>query len=311
VKPGQKTYARIVLREPALLVPRDRFIIRMFSPVVTIGGGEVLDTAAIRYRRTDDVPARLSILAAGELPDRVALLVREASYGVSFRDLVARLGLMPAELEKAAAPGRFAVVRSPPPWLIDAEWFQARTRRMVDAVREFHRTQPLAPGIAKQDLRSRELPESPPFLIDALLEAAKEIVVEGENVRLRSHKLVLKQDEEQARGAIERAFEQSGLAVPGVAEVLAKSGVETARARPLLQILLREKKLVRVNEEFVFHHTAIRKLREIVAGHRAERFNVAAFKDWTGISRKYAIPLLEYLDREHVTRREGDERLVL
>jgi selenocysteine-specific elongation factor len=66
-----------------------------------------------------------------------------------------------------------------------------------------------------------------------------------------------------------------------------------------------------VSEDLVFHHAAIGKLRELLAAHKGKRFNVAAFKEWTGISRKYAIPLLEFLDREHVTRREGDERLVL
>jgi selenocysteine-specific elongation factor len=135
--------------------------------------------------------------------------------------------------------------------------------------------------------------------------------VEGENVRLRSHRVVLKEDEEQARGKIEVAFGQAGLAVPAVAEVLAKSGVEAGRARSLLQILIREKRLVRVSEDLVFHHEAIGKLRQLLAAHKGQRFNVATFKEWTGISRKYAIPLLEFLDREHVTRREGDERLVL
>jgi len=136
-------------------------------------------------------------------------------------------------------------------------------------------------------------------------------VVEGENVRLASHRLVLKQDEEQARAAIESAFEQAGLAVPALPDVLAKSGVEAARARSLLQILLREKRLVRVSDDLVFHHTAMEKLRAMLSAHKAARFNVGTFKDWTGISRKYAIPLLEYLDRERVTRREGDERVVL
>jgi selenocysteine-specific elongation factor len=155
------------------------------------------------------------------------------------------------------------------------------------------------------------LPDSPAFLIDAILAEEKQIAVEGENVRLASHKLVLKQDEEQARAAIERAFEQAGLAVPGLPDVLAKSGVETARARSLLQILLREKRLVRVSDDLVFHHTAMERLRTMLAARQAARFNVGTFKDWTGISRKYAIPLLEYLDRERVTRREGDERVVL
>jgi selenocysteine-specific elongation factor len=123
--------------------------------------------------------------------------------------------------------------------------------------------------------------------------------------------VTLKEDEEQARGAIERAFADAGLAVPAVAEVLAKAGVDFARARTLMQILLRERKLVKISDDLVFHDSAIAKLRELLSGRKAERFNVAAFKEWTGISRKYAIPLLEYLDREHVTRRVGDERLVL
>src|SRR6185436_19746798 len=122
---------------------------------------------------------------------------------------------------------------------------------------------------------------------------------------------VLKEDEEQARGAIERAFEEAGLSTPALADVLAKSGVEAARARRLLEILLREKRLVRISEDLVFHRLAIDSLRRMLAPRKAQRFNVGTFKEWTGISRKYAIPLLEYLDREHVTRREGDERLVL
>jgi selenocysteine-specific elongation factor len=96
-----------------------------------------------------------------------------------------------------------------------------------------------------------------------------------------------------------------------VPEVLAKSGVEAGRARSLLQILIRERRLIRISEDLVFHRSAIENLRHLLAGRKAVRFGVGAFKDWTGISRKYAIPLLEYLDREHITRREGDERLVL
>ena len=148
-------------------------------------------------------------------------------------------------------------------------------------------------------------------MLDALLAADKRIAVEGDIVRLATHKLVLREEEERASEAIERAFEQAGLAVPSVAETLNRSGVELKRARSILQILIREKKLVRVTEELVFHRTAIGSLKDLLAAHRTERFGVASFKDWTGISRKYAIPLLEYLDRERVTRREGDERVVL
>ena len=321
LKPGQRAWARIVLREPALLLPGDRFIIRMFSPVVTIGGGVVLDTAGIRYRKGDRVAERLRTLAEAPAADRVALLVRESKYGMGMAELVARTGLLEHEIQAAAAPersrdrqGAVPIVlffNHPQPWFVDRPWFQASRDKLARVLREFHQKNPLLPGIPKQDLRGRELPDSPPFLIDAILAQEKQIVVEGENVRLASHKLVLKQDEEQARAAIERAFEQAGLAVPAVPDVLAKSGVETARARSLLQILLREKRLIRVSDDLIFHHSAMETLRKLLAAHKAARFNVGTFKDWTGVSRKYAIPLLEYLDRERVTRREGDERLVL
>jgi selenocysteine-specific elongation factor len=196
-------------------------------------------------------------------------------------------------------------------WYVDAGWFRLARGKLVDAVRTFHRQNPLAPGIAKQDLRAREMPRVPPFLLDALLAGASEIAVEGETVRLRSHSVVLQEDEERARAAIERTFETAGLAVPTMAEALAKSGVETRRARTLLEILVRQKRLLRINEELVFHVSAIERLRQILLPRKAQRFGVGEFKEWTGISRKYAIPLLEYLDREHITRREGDRRLVL
>jgi selenocysteine-specific elongation factor len=312
--PGQRGWARIALREPALLLPGDRFIIRMFSPVVTIGGGVVLDTGGRRYRKTDRVAERLRTLAEAPEAERVALLVRESKYGMGMAELVARTGLTERQIEaitRRDGQGAVLYFAQPQPWFADRAWFQSVREKLLRAVREFHRKNPLLPGIPKQDLRGRELPDSPPFLIDAILAEEKQIAVEGENVRLAGHKLVLKQDEEQARAAIERAFEQAGLAVPGVPDVLAKSGVEAGRARSLLQILLREKRLIRVGDDLVFHHTAMEKLRALLAAHKAARFNVGTFKDWTGISRKYAIPLLEYLDRERVTRREGDERVVL
>jgi selenocysteine-specific elongation factor len=307
--PGSTAYVRLVLREPALLLPGDRFIIRRFSPVVTIGGGVVVDVE--RSPKSADVRARLDVLAASDTAARIALLVREAEFGLGMADLVARTGLAEAEIAAAAARAPLVALVQPQPWYVDRAWFHSVRDRLVKAVREFHRAQPMLPGVPRQDLRSRQLPGAPPFLLDALLAASNELAVEGETVRLRGHAPVLKEEEEQARSAIERAFEQAGLATPGVAEVLAKSGVEARRARTLLEILLREKRLVRISEELVFHQSALEKLRRELGARRPARFNVAAFKQWTGISRKYAIPLLEYLDRAHVTRREGDERLIL
>jgi selenocysteine-specific elongation factor len=306
LQPGAAGYARIVLREPALLLPGDRFIIRMFSPVVTIGGGTVVDIGERRYRRSENPAERLDILASNDHPARIAQLVRESKFGMSISELIARTGLQPGVLAKT--PVKQLI---PQQWLVNPAWFQSARDRLVQAVRQFHTKNPLLPGIAKQDLRSRELPDAPPFLMDELLTDAKDLAIEGETVRSRAHKVTFKEDEEQARAKIERAFEIAGLAVPAVAEVLAKSGVEAARARTLLALLLRENRLTRISADLVFHRSALDNLRELLAAHKSQRFNVTAFKEWTGVSRKYAIPLLEYLDRERITRREGDERLVL
>jgi selenocysteine-specific elongation factor len=303
LEPGGWAYARVILSEPALLLPGDRFIVRMFSPVVTIGGGTVLDSGARRYRRKESAAARLDILAHGSLEERAALLVRESPYGIGISELTARLG--------AVVPRSGAYLQLEQPHLVDRAWFEGMSSRLTDVLRLFHQANPLLPGMPKEDLRSRELPDSPGFLLDTILAKSPGVVLEGDVVRLASHRVVLKRDEEAALAAMERLFLQAGLKVPSVAEVLANSGVEPARARSLFQILLREKRLVRVAEDMAVHVSVIPALRDLLAGRKGQRFSVSDFKEWTGVSRKYAIPLLEYLDRERATRREGDQRVVL
>jgi len=132
-------------------------------------------------------------------------------------------------------------------------------------------------------------------------------------VRLLGREVRLNPEESAAREQIVKAFAQAGLAVPSAREVLAGLRLDRARAQKILQLLLKEGELVKLAEDLVFHRSALARLRELAVKYksRSNRLNVAAFKEITGLSRKYAIPLLEYLDREHVTRREGDERVIL
>jgi selenocysteine-specific elongation factor len=275
--------------------------------VVTIGGGVVLDIASPR-RSTGE---RLAALEKGGPRERVALLTAESRYGRGLPDLAARTGLLESEIAAAARDAGLVVLSEPQFWALDPKWLASKLDSFQQTLKAFHRQKPLAPGMPKGELRGRELPDAPPFLMDALLLRARTIVAEGETIRLAAHKVSLRQDEQEATAKIEAAFESAGLAVPSTNDVLAKSGVEPARARTLLQILIRDKKLVRVSEDLVFHATAVQRLHELLASHKGSRFGVPEFKDWTGISRKYAIPLLEFLDRERVTRRDGDSRIVL
>jgi len=311
LQPGQTAWARIVLREPALVLPGDRFIIRMFSPVVTIGGGTVVDLAPRRYRRDERPGERLSVLASGGIAQRLALMVREARYGVAVREIVARTGWMTAEVEQAARQAELVLIRQAEPWLVSETLIEGAVKNLREALEQYHRAQPLKPGIPKEELRNRLLPRAPGFLLDCVLNRSPGIIAEADTVRLVTHRVALQPEEEQAMAAIERAFEKAGLAVPAPAQVLAQSGIEAVRARALLEMLLREGKLVRVGDELIFHAAALDRLRRTIAARKGERFGVAQFKQWTGVSRKYAIPLLEYLDRERLTRREGDLRVVL
>jgi selenocysteine-specific elongation factor len=302
MQPGTRAHVRFALRDPLLLLPGDRFIVRMFSPVVTIGGGVVLDIDAPPRIRRADLDRRLSALETG---DRVAILVGESKFGIGIPEVVARTGMLASEIKESPAWVRLAET-----WLMAPAALESLTARLRETLKDSHKKNPLQPGLAKEELRSRELAGAPPFLLDAVIARAKDLVAEGDIVRLASHRVALKQDEEEAVAKIEALFRDAGLAVPSTTEVLAKSGVETARARSLLQILLKNRRLVRVGDELIYHHTAIESLRKILGERKGLRFSVPEFKDWTGVSRKYAIPLLEFLDRERLTRREGDSRTV-
>ncbi|MBL8177476.1 MAG: selenocysteine-specific translation elongation factor [Bryobacterales bacterium] len=308
IEPGTKGYARLALREAALLLPGDRFILRMFSPVVTIAGGAVLDIAP--PRKLSNAPERLSALESASIPERIRIFVREAPLGASIAALVARTGLTEKELRAAIAAAKLHAMEDHQ-WVLDPQilaGIQARVKKTLSA---FHSQNPLQPGLSKEVLRSRDLAGSPPFFVDALLRITPGIAADGEVIRLSSHKLTLKGDEEQALKKIEDAFAGAGLTVPSAQEVLKACGVDAVRARSLLQILFRDKRVIKVAEDLLFHPSALDTLRQLLAARKGTRFSVPEFKDWTGVSRKYAIPLLEYLDRERITRRDGDSRVIL
>ncbi len=301
VRPGSRNWVRLVLREPALLLPGDRFIIRMFSPVTTIGGGHVVDTGAASYRKMGVASERLQVLDSGTTAERVALLAGDSRSGASVKAIADRLA-MTEEAVRAPVPG-IQLLRAED-WLVTRMHLAEHRAQLIEQVRSFHQSNPLLPGIPKASLAL------PAAVIPELLRSTAELMAEHDVVRLRSHKLVLREDETAARGVIENAFASAGLTVPPLAEVLAQSGIEDKRAKSILQLLLREQRLVKVSNELVFHADALAGLHRELAQRKGARISVGDFKDLTGISRKYAIPLLEYADREKWTRRDGDARIV-
>jgi selenocysteine-specific elongation factor len=322
--PGGRGYAQVRLANPGLFLPGDRFILRQFSPVVTIGGGVVLDNLPSKHLLSDPgVAEYLAIMENGtdeERLERLVFEVREASISA----LTARMGRSEKELgrlgQNLEARKRLFILGKPASVFVHADHFQDVASRVVGQLEDFHARNPLTAGIAKEDLRGRVLDKTrrlpSPAVFDALLQGLKEkgkIEIIGEVVRRAGRQITLNPEEVAAQEQITRAFEVAGLAVPSVPEVLARLKVDRTRAEKILQKLLKEKVLVKVAADLVFHQSALTRLRELLVRQKAKnnRINVGIFKEITGLSRKYAIPLLEFLDRERVTRREGDERIIL
>ena len=185
---------------------------------------------------------------------------------------------------------------------------------IIGAVAGFHRKNPLVAGISKEELRDQARTSSEVFTdaLDALVRDRK-LEVAAEIVHLPGRGVVMKDEEAESQKIIERAFASAGLKVPALKDVLAGLKVDKARAQKIVTLLLRDKVLVKISEDLVFHRDALQDLRKRMSSEKTKspKIDVARFKDMTGVTRKYAIPLLEYLDREHVTRRVGDERVIL
>jgi selenocysteine-specific elongation factor len=326
MEPGATGFVQLRLSEPGLFVPGDRFIIRQFSPVTTIGGGGVLDNAPPKHRPGDPATLEsLHVLERGEPEARIELLAQRAGEATPAA-MAARTGWKPAEVLRVAksleAQKRLVLLGQPPSLLVHSAHFEGLAKLLLEQLEKFHAANPLVAGLPKDEMRAklavggaaRALPS--PALLNALLQILAmqgRIDVQGETVRLGGRTIQLSAEEVAARDHIAAAFEQAGLAVPSAREVLANLRLDRARAEKLLRMLVKENVLHKVTEDLIFHQSALRELREILARRKAQnnRLGVADFKELTGLSRKYAIPLLEYLDREHVTRREGDERIIL
>jgi len=313
LKPGDAAYAQLRLAEPILLLPGDRFIVRQFSPVVTIGGGVVLDASpATRKQRVEDSIAFLKIMREGS-PEQVlaARASRRGAIGLRLDDIPGEMNIRREEATKLAAKAGLVWCD---PLLVAPSAFAEIKADVLLALKKFHDANPLVAGMSKEELRDR-IKLGPEVFYAVLGKSVEEnkLEVAGELVHLPGRGVVMKDEEAESKKTIEQAFASAGLKVPSLKEVLAGLKVDRIRAQKIVTLLLRDKVLIKISEELVFHQSALMDLRQKIAALKATapKIDVARFKDMTGVSRKYAIPLLEYLDRERVTRRVGDERVIL
>jgi len=313
LKPGDETYAQLRFAQPMLLLPGDRFIVRQFSPVGTIGGGVMLDASPpTRKQRAEDAIAFLRIMRDGS-PEEVlgARAARRGAIGLRLDDIPGEMNIRREEAAKLAAKAGLVWCN---PVLVAPSAFAEVKADVLRALKKFHDANPLVAGMSKEELRDR-IKVGPEVFHSVLGNLAEErkLEVAGELVHLPGRGVVMKDEEAESKQIIEQAFASAGLKVPSLKEVLAGLKVDKVRAQKIVTLLLRDRVLIKISEDLVFHQSALIDLRHKIAALKttAPKIDVAGFKDMTGVSRKYAIPLLEYLDRERVTRRVGDERVIL
>ncbi|HKR21594.1 MAG TPA: selenocysteine-specific translation elongation factor [Pyrinomonadaceae bacterium] len=323
---GRSGLAQVRLEAPIVAVHGDRFILRSYSPQQTIAGGVILDPFAVKHRGKDMAQTRLLLRSLSE-EDRVMKFVAfvrgSGERGLRLSDTAAATGWTDAVLAKLASQAKKdeSVIDAGGVYLA-SESFERLSRAVLDELERHHKREPLARGMLRETLREKVFAHSLPELFGAViarLEAGKAVVSEKDIIRLASHSVGLSEQDTQLSNRIEEVYRSAGVEAPAIEEVLTRAGVTLAQrtqARKILHLLVDGRKLVRIQNELFMHAEVVAELKSKLLTYASQNepqrlIDVPTFKQLAGVSRKYAIPLLEYFDREQVTRRAGDKRIIL
>ncbi|RPI09041.1 MAG: selenocysteine-specific translation elongation factor, partial [Zetaproteobacteria bacterium] len=321
LRPGGRSFVHLRLEKPSAALPGDRYVVRSYSPAVTIGGGSILDPNPPRARRTRaKLIEHLRVLEQGRPTERVERHLLASGFApTTVEDLRARCNLDRAAVSDAIrelVEGGRAVQVGPKEGagILHAERVDALEADVRGRLADFHAKEPLKDGLAKEELRSRlpeQLPPGTYVWMLGRLTAAGTIAVERDKVRLAGFRPKLSATEEELKTKIEAAFRGAGFQPPSVDAVLGDLKVDRKLAQAVFRRLVDDGMLVRVGEDVFLHRDSHRAMRDRVVEHLQSRpsINVGTMKELFGVSRKYAIPFLEHLDAIRITRRQGDERV--
>ncbi|MCW5961923.1 MAG: selenocysteine-specific translation elongation factor [Pyrinomonadaceae bacterium] len=324
---GQSDFAQLRLEIPVAAVLGDRLIIRSYSPQITIAGGRVLDSTAVKHRKRsiEKVRSFLTELSTFENdPGRsLELFIEKARRaGTELSDLKAQTGWKTSILQKAvndrAAAGSIVEADR---YFLSSEAFQLLEQRTLELIADFHDREPLAKGISRETLREKLHPNLPAEIFKAVLAGLekKDEIRAKDVVMLSSHDTELTGEDSAIFDRLKKIYATAGFEPPKLDEALADAGTGTKRnaahIRKIFQLLLDQNEVAKISEEFYFKREKIdelvAKLQDFAQNSADRLIDVAEFKEIAGVSRKYAIPLLEYFDREAITRRAGDKRLIM
>ncbi|HEX7296347.1 MAG TPA: SelB C-terminal domain-containing protein, partial [Pyrinomonadaceae bacterium] len=323
---GKSGLVQLRLEAPVVALHNDHFVIRSYSPQETIAGGVVLHPFAIKHRGKDLSRTR-RLLEQLDESDRQrkfqAFVEFSGNRGIRLTDLAAATGWSDEVLERTSADARSAPSSIGAAGVfLSAEIFKSYCDQAREELERFHKREPLARGLLRETLREKVFAHAAPEIfasVIAALESQKVLVSDKETVRAASHSVDLSEQDQGLRQKFEETYRKAGVEAPSIEELMTQAAVpaaQRAHARKVLQLLIDGGKIVRVQGDMLMDAAALeglkQKLQKYGATNEPDRLiDVAAFKELAGVSRKYAIPLLEYFDRARVTRRAGDKRIIL
>lgn len=327
LQPGESAGIQLLLEEPVVAWPGDKYVIRSYSPVITIGGGTVLGNVSLKKRKrlTDkdraDNRAIFSVLENGNLTDRILLLLKEnGTKGLNFDQLAIRLGLFGKHLKKALneplSTKKMVVVDSATQRYLERDVAEGVIATIVQRLEKFHEDNPLQGGISKEGLRSEigRLVDQKVFTycLNELIRQDK-VVQEDSLVRMASHTVALKADEEELQRELLEWYEGKGLTTATLKETMEEFGdYPENQVKEVIALLLRREQLIKISESLLYFKKTIDELTEKVIAFMQQEGEIDAprFKEMTGLTRKFSIPILEYFDRIKLTYRVEDKRIL-
>jgi selenocysteine-specific elongation factor len=319
LEPGETCFAQIRLNEPTALLRDDRYVLRSYSPIRTIGGGRALNTLPRKKKRfSKAVLSEMNLLFSGDLNEIIEYFVSSGRFrGVEQEELPFLTNTGKKKLDETLkglkAQKKIILYDKERGVLIHRDFLKKARDEILETLTRYHKKFPLKEGLAKEELRSRTAGADNAKLFNHLIfQLVREglIVQNKEIVHLKDHQVTLAQDQEEVRRDLEKIYTKSRLQPPYFQEIKEKFPGNTGAE--VLEVMVKEGGILKVKEDLYFHRKAIDELKSELIDFlkRNGEITTPQFKEMTGASRKYTIPLIEYFDRTQITVRVGDTRVL-
>jgi len=293
--------------------------LRSYSPVRAIGGGKILNALPVKKKRFSDAVMReLKLLNSGSLQEKAEEFIRMSQFqGITAGELQFLTNSSKKRLEEALkvlmSQKKIILYNQETDTFIHREYLEKAREEIISRLDEFHRDYPLKAGLVKEELRSRTAGSRNQRLFNFIIaRIVKEggIVQEKELVRLKGHRVTLAGDQEKIRHQIEEVYLKGGLQPPYFKDLREK--FPDKAGADVLEVMVKDGLLVKVKEDLYFHRDAMEDLKKRLVDFLKEKGEISTpqFKEMTGVSRKYTIPIIEYFDRSRITVRVGDSRVL-